>query len=304
MFDFWRNLTKSEAEKKRELLHAYVDNALSLAERTWFEARLAEDADLQAEVESLQQVKQMLAAVPRRRVPHNFTLDPARYDRPARQPLLQAQPALRLATVLTAVIFVVVLALDWGVPGMPQAGFFEAQTVEEVALMERELAITEVITEDMAEIEEVGIMEAEPAEEPPPAAEMAPLITETTVTTETVDGETVVTETIDEDAPDAPLAPGAEVVTEMATGTPTATVRLATPEVAANVEDTAVTAADAEETAVAAAMPTVAATPVAIIEPEHQPPPLTSLQWLQLGLAFLLGLFILLLFLASRQSAI
>jgi hypothetical protein len=284
MFDFWRNLTKSKAEKERELLHAYVDNALSPAERVRFEARLVEDADLQAEVESLRQVKQMMAAVPRRRVPRNFTLDPAQYGRPARQPLLQAQPALRLVTVLTAVIFIVVLAIDWDLPGMPQADFFEAQTVEEVALMEREFAITE----DMAEMEEVGMMEAEPAEEPPPVAEMAPLITETTVTPETVDGETVVTETvtetIDEDAPAAPPEPGAEAVTEMATGTPTA--------------------AEVEETTVAAALATMVATPVTVAEPDRQPPPLTGLQWLQLGLAFLLGLFILLLFLARRQSAI
>jgi hypothetical protein len=280
MFDFWRNLTKSKAEKERELLHAYVDNALSPAERVRFEARLAENADLQAEVESLRQVKQMMAAVPRRRVPRNFTLDPAKYGRPAPHPLLQAQPALRLATVLTAVIFIIVLALDWGVPGMPPAGVFEPQIVEDVALMEREFAITE----DMAEMEEVGIMEVEPAEEPLPAAEMAPLVTETTATAESIDGETVITETMVEDAPAAPLEPGAEAVTEMATSTPTA--------------------AEVEETAVAAAIPTVAATPVTAPEPDHRPPPLTGLQWLQLGLAFLLGLFILLLFLARRQSAI
>jgi anti-sigma factor RsiW len=284
MFDFWRNLTKSKAEKEREQLHAYVDNALSPAERVRFEARLVEDADLQAEVESLRQVKQMMAAVPRRRVPRNFTLDPAKYGRPALPPLLQAQPALRLATVLTAVIFIFVLALDWGIPSMPQTGVFEPQIVEDVALMEREFAITEVITEDMVEMEEVDIMEVEPAEEPLPAAEMAPLITDTTVTPETVDGETVATETMYEDAPAAPPEPGAEAVTEMATGTPTA--------------------AEVEETAVAAAIPTVAATPVTTPEPDRQPPPLTGLQWLQLGLAFLLSLFILLLFLARRQSAI
>ncbi|MFO7538030.1 MAG: zf-HC2 domain-containing protein, partial [Chloroflexota bacterium] len=83
MFDFWRNLTKSKAEKERELLHAYVDDALSSAERAHFEAQLAQDPPLQGEVESLRQVKQMVATVPRRRVPRNFTLDPARYGRPA-----------------------------------------------------------------------------------------------------------------------------------------------------------------------------------------------------------------------------
>jgi hypothetical protein len=279
MFDFWRNLTKSKAEKERELLHAYVDNALSPVERTAFEARLAQDANLQAEVEALQQVKQMLAAVPRRRVPRNFTLDPARYGRPAPQPLLQAQPVLRLATVLTAVIFIVVLALDWSSPGMPQSASFEAVPVEEIAVMERS-----VVVEDTAETEEVfSIMEEiEPAAEPPSEVEITRVVTET-VMTETV------TEIIEEPAPS--VVDGDETVTEAEAPPATPTT---TPGVANDVE-TAVTATiDSPQTVI------IAPTPM----PEPRPILTADRQWLRWGLGSLLGLLLLLLFLARRQASV
>jgi hypothetical protein len=280
MFDFWRNLTKSKAEKEQEMLHAYIDNALPAHERADVEARLAHDTYLQAEVESLRQVKRMMAAVPRRHVPRNFTLDPAQYGRPARQPLLQAQPVLRLATAVTAIIFVVVLALDWTGPGMPQTVVFEADMVsqEEVAVMERSV---EVITETITEEVETFAITAEDAEEEI-LPESAPV----------EDGEmTAVPESepypVDEDEtmPTAPPEPAAAPPGEAVDG-----------EVMNGADDFITTTVTTETEVLVTAVPSTDMSPA--------PAPLTSTQWVQLGLGALLALLLLLLFMARRQASI
>ncbi len=275
MFDFWRNLRKSKAEKEQEMLHAYIDNALSPSERADFEARLAHDAELRAQVNSIRRMQQLMAAVPRRRVPRNFTLDPAEYGRPARQPLLQAQPVLRVATVLTAVLFVIMLALDWTTPGLPQTAMFEADMAaqEEVALMERSVeVVTETITEEM----ETFRMTAENAEEEimpesAPADDGAILAVP--------DSEPYPVEE-DETVPSAPSEPAATSLTETAT-----------------VDSDLVTRTITIGTEVA-----VTAVPPTDITPD--PAPMTRAPWLQLGLGTLLALLALLLFVARRQASI
>ena len=112
MLDYLRNLTKSADEKRQEQITAYVDGELSPRERQRFEQLLADDAALQQEVADLQQFKQNLRQLPRRRVPRNFTLDPAAYQAPQRQPLLQLYPAMRVATVLTAVFLIMAVSAD------------------------------------------------------------------------------------------------------------------------------------------------------------------------------------------------
>jgi hypothetical protein len=280
MFDFWRNLTKSKADKEREQLHAYLDNALPAAERAQFEARLAQDAELRVEVESLREVKQRLAAVPRRPVPRNFTLDPAQYGRPAPQPLLQAQPALRLATVLTAVVFIVVFALDWITPSVSQPAFFAAEMPQEVAVME------DMVEERLMNTEEATILtEEEAALEP-----LAEPIEITRVVTETLE-EPMAEEAVSAQDDD-------EVVTERM-ATPVASPTIITPQVrmpeAAAVPETAVTSPVVSPETITTVPPTA---------PEPKPPPLRGQQWLQLGLGSLLALLLLLLFLAHRQASV
>ncbi|MFQ5435759.1 MAG: anti-sigma factor family protein, partial [Anaerolineae bacterium] len=97
MFDFLRNWRKTAVERQQEMLHAYVDEALSANERRQFEAMLADDADLRAELAQIRQMKAHLRQMPRRRVPRNFTMDPAVYGRPQRQPLFQLYPVMRTA---------------------------------------------------------------------------------------------------------------------------------------------------------------------------------------------------------------
>lgn len=117
MFDFLRNWTKSAAARQQETMTAYLDNALSPAERQRFEQQVAQDPALQAEVAQQQQTRALLRQLPPRQAPRNFTLDPALYGRPARQPLVTYYPALRAATVLTAVLFFFVIALNLSTGG-------------------------------------------------------------------------------------------------------------------------------------------------------------------------------------------
>ncbi|MBP6470988.1 MAG: hypothetical protein KBE23_12725 [Chloroflexi bacterium] len=112
MFDLLRNLGKSEAEKRQEALSAYLDNALSDRRRQEFERLLAVDADLRQELAAQQQIRRQMQALPQRAVPRSFTLDPAVYGAPRKEPLVQVYPVLRAATALTAFFFVVALALS------------------------------------------------------------------------------------------------------------------------------------------------------------------------------------------------
>lgn len=111
MFDFMRDRGSTAEEKRLEVLGAYLDNALTAAERARLEAQLADDADLREELERLRVFKLQLRALSRRRVPRSFALDPALYARPKARPLMQLYPVLRGATALTAFLLVFTLAL-------------------------------------------------------------------------------------------------------------------------------------------------------------------------------------------------
>lgn len=112
MFDFLRNLTKSEEEKRQETLTAYLDNSLTPGERQAFEEQLRSDSALQASLEQQLLVKQQISQLPRMRAPRNFTLDPAAYGRPAPQPAIQLYPVLRAATALAAIMIIFLFLLD------------------------------------------------------------------------------------------------------------------------------------------------------------------------------------------------
>src|SRR5210317_1377019 len=97
MLDYLRNLTKSEEEKRQEALNAYLDGALTPKQRQKMDSDLAHDEALRVELEQIHLLKQQIHRLPQRRVRRNFTLDPALYGRPRREPLVQAYPVLRTA---------------------------------------------------------------------------------------------------------------------------------------------------------------------------------------------------------------
>ena len=138
MFNSMRD--RGDRDRIQETLDAYLDNALTPADRARFEAQMAADPRLRTEMEQLRALRWQMRAMPRRRVPRSFTLDPAVYARPKAQPLLQLYPVLRGATALSAFLLIFVLALgafqgQFGGAGAP-AAVAVTRTVAEVVVAE------------------------------------------------------------------------------------------------------------------------------------------------------------------------
>lgn len=161
---------KSAEEKQQELLTAYLDDALSPAERSQFEAVLAQDEALAAKVRQQRLIKQRLSTMPRRRVPRTFALDPAIYGKPTPQPLFRLYPALQTATVLAALMLMFLVGLE------AFGGVAQQATSEAPVAMVEESAETAVMSAAEAPVEDAAPAEAElavaesAAEEAPAAA--------------------------------------------------------------------------------------------------------------------------------------
>lgn len=326
MFDFLRNLTKSAEEKRQEAITAYLDDALSPSERERFAAQLAQDTELQAEVARERAVKQSLSQLPQRRVPRNFTLDPALYGRPAKQPLIQAYPVLRAATGLAAFFFIFALFAGLYLNGFSSqeaemaasAPAAEAVSAGETIAMdtaaEQAVEVTRVVTETITEEEDEAMEEEEAAVEEAMEEEASTdgeLFFEAT--------EEPAEEAMEEDPPEASFAEGENMADEeaptgaedssllptptvaaTATAVPTATIS-PLPRASATAESTdrAITTTmdtddtiDAGEIALAATAPSIDefAAETAVPEQREQPPspPINTLLLIQIGLLLLL----------------
>ena len=320
MFDFLRNLTKSVEEKQQEALNAYLDDALSPQERRQFEQLLARDADLRLEFEQRQALQMQLRQMPRRRVPRNFTLDPAVYGRPQRQPLFEFYPVMRAATVLTAIFFILALGADLflGGPGglaSPQGvALMVEETTSETAVEAPAAApvaeVTRVVTESYAGEAESAAVEAAPLMEAPAAEEMVESTASAAATPppQTTDTMTTADDTV-EAGGEAAQEPAA--IAPLPTSTPAAT--LAAP-AAVDATKSTVPRPEAETVTgerVVTAAPTAqpeAVGQAVVIEPTAVPAPLTTrqpisgLRWLQIGLGVLLVVLGTAVFYVRRQT--
>jgi hypothetical protein len=192
MFNFLRDLRKSEEERRQEALSAYLDDALTPAEKRRFEQLLASDEGLRARVEAQRLIKMSLSHLPRVKAPRNFTLDPALYGRPVPGTAERLYPMMRLATAVVAILFVVVLVIDLAPFGARQEATeslaesppVAAEVMEEAAdaeapmladeaeqAPERVVEVTRIIeTEVEVEGEEMAAEEAIAEEPAPPEA--------------------------------------------------------------------------------------------------------------------------------------
>jgi hypothetical protein len=301
MAEFFQNRRKAEDERRQEALNAYLDNALTPAERRRFERAIAGDPALRADLERLRFVKAQISRLPQVKAPRSFVLDPAKYGRPVRPVAHRLYPALRLATVFTAFLFVLVLVTNLFVQGAPAA---DRAAEEQVSMSEPaapEAAVEEVLEQPFGAAEvapeptvEVAAEEAEEAEAA--AGEAAP----------TSDAELYAFDT------PTPAATGTGAVSAMA---PVAEATMVEPDVTTNVEDGAdaqteaagetAEAQELAERATAAPAPTVAppvepagadtfeqegpaeATPPTVTG-DDDGPSLSPLNLLQIGFGFLL----------------
>ena len=130
MFDFLRAIFRSPADKEQEQLSAYLDNALSPAERRQFEQMLQDNAELQAALTSLRLLKANLRQLPRHRAPRSFALSAAVHGRRRSQTAVRLYPILRAATVLSAFFLVLAVVMSLLTPGGQQAATMADSAVE------------------------------------------------------------------------------------------------------------------------------------------------------------------------------
>ncbi len=106
-------------ETDQELLSAYLDNQLNVAERLTVERRLQSNTALQAELQELRALKSLLNELPALTPPRSFTLDPATVA-PARRFALFG--VLRLASFLATLLLALTFTFDFfGSASQPQA---------------------------------------------------------------------------------------------------------------------------------------------------------------------------------------
>jgi len=157
-----------------EALSAYIDNQLSVNERSQLELRLGTDVELRRTLQEMKRIKVTLGNAPRRRAPRNFTLSPGKAGIRLSSPLY---PTFRLASVLASIMFVLVFLGDMltgittGVPILAQVARQSAPQLEEMSLAQ------EVATEEVelpAVMESAADVAATEAPAPPEALMAAP----------------------------------------------------------------------------------------------------------------------------------
>lgn len=110
-----------DRKRMEQLLSAYIDGSLSPRERARLEARLAQDADLRARLESLRQTVALLRGLPPVAAPRNFLLTPAMVRR-STPTARRLAPALTLATAVSGLLCGILIVgnlitAGWSGPG-------------------------------------------------------------------------------------------------------------------------------------------------------------------------------------------
>ena len=97
--------------RAKDLISAYLDKRMTAEEKNFFERHIASCSDCRAELESTRAMVAALRAMPLVKAPRSFVL-PREMARPPRRSILPLYPALRLATVIAALAFVILFASD------------------------------------------------------------------------------------------------------------------------------------------------------------------------------------------------
>lgn len=188
-------MTEQIIQRELEALSAYLDGQLSSKERTNLERLLEERADLRTALDGLSHTRAILRSQPPLRAPRNFILTPEqagiRTKQPAVTPLFSA---MRLASVLASVLFILVAAGDLLTGGRNPASYTQAyRSLPVEAPREVQEAESQFFAETQADT-----LSSEPVEAPAAAEEF-------------VQKSVQVTQAVSEDAAilEAPAAPSA-----------------------------------------------------------------------------------------------
>jgi anti-sigma factor RsiW len=102
---------QNDHNRAEELISAYLDKQVSAEEREFFERHIASCANCRAQLEATRSMIVALRAMPAVKAPRSFVL-PRELAKQPRRSVLSLYPALRLATVVAALAFVVLFAGD------------------------------------------------------------------------------------------------------------------------------------------------------------------------------------------------
>lgn len=168
----------SPTERDLELLSAYLDNQLSVAERVSLDRRLQSDPALQAELEDLRATTAALRALEPVRPPRSFTLDPATAPRPRRifpfAFVMQMGSGLAgLALVLLATVQLLGTGLVPAAPSAPASQPTAAAAMEAAPAPGAEMRIAEATAAPAATEAPASAAQALPAATAAPAASEA-----------------------------------------------------------------------------------------------------------------------------------
>ncbi|MBN1120874.1 MAG: hypothetical protein JXJ17_07325 [Anaerolineae bacterium] len=153
-------MTELISERDLITLNAYLDGELSTEERTAFECRLAQEPALRAELDATRVTVALMGMAERIRAPRNFTLDPARYGKPARVSFwdrLGIPTAIMAAVGAAAILLLCVGAFVFLSRGAPPG-------IGQVAMQEA-AAPADMVEEATAAEPSAKDAEEEPAEE-------------------------------------------------------------------------------------------------------------------------------------------
>ncbi len=133
--------------KDWQLLSEYLDGQLSERDQAKLEQRLKKQAELHTALEDMRQMRSVLRAVPRHKVPHNFTLTHAMVaEQQQTSRFLRWIPALSLSSALATLILVVTLLLG-GAPAMTGGPQVAQAPPQEFAMAQKSADLTAQQTE-------------------------------------------------------------------------------------------------------------------------------------------------------------
>jgi anti-sigma factor RsiW len=177
---------QNDHNRAEELISAYLDKRVTTEEQNFFERHIASCADCRAQLEATRSMIAALKAMPAVKAPRSFVLPREMAKQPKRS-FFSLYPALRLATVMAALAFVVLFAGDLLISQI--GGSSAPQTIPAAApapaAMQAPAPPVEVAATQEAEVTESPSGAAmAPAEPAAPAAGAAAKASATTVMTE------------------------------------------------------------------------------------------------------------------------
>jgi predicted anti-sigma-YlaC factor YlaD len=177
---------QNDHKRAEDLISAYLDKRVSAEERAFFERHIASCTHCRAQLETTRSMVAALKAMPAVKAPRSFVLPREMAKQPQRS-FLSLYPALRLATVVAALAFVVLFAGDLLI--IQSGGGAAPQSIPAAAPAPLEMAMPEAArqlapTQDTAAPQAYSDTATAPAEQPAPAAGAAAKASATAVMTE------------------------------------------------------------------------------------------------------------------------